>query len=272
MQAQQAQQLFDALWRRYTEVAPQTLRIERLLTERGERVVNDHVAFRTFNDCAFDLSAFSSTLGTIGYSAFDEYRFPEKRLDALAFRHSDERLPKIFVSELRRAELSPWAQALLNRIIGEVQFESLRLEDLWAGRLWSPLSLREYERLADESEYAAWLSVMGLTANHFTVSVNHLTQLSTLEAMNSLLLDQGFELNRVGGLIKGGEAVYLAQSSTLADRREETFSCGSVTSVPTCFYEFALRYPLPSGERFEGFVTSNATRIFDSTHRDSDES
>ena len=258
---------FSSLWQHYTKVTPQALFINNLFKDHGETVRNDHVAFRTFDRCAFDLSAFTQVLSTLGYQAFDQYTFPIKHLDATAFKHESAEAPKIFVSEIRREELSKANQDILERLIAEVSIQSLQAQDLWSGRLWSKISLAEYQSLAEESEYAAWLATMGLRANHFTVSVNHLSQYTSLDAVNQLLLDQGIALNQVGGQIKGGAEVYLAQSSTLADQQEESFSCGAVTSIPSCFYEFAIRYPLPSGELFQGFVTNNAAKIFNSTHR-----
>jgi hypothetical protein len=35
--------------------------------------------------------------------------------------------------------------------------------------------------------------------------------------------------------------------------------------VPSCYYEFARRHPLPSGELFQGFVPASADKIFHST-------
>ena len=40
--------LLDALWRDYTALTPQAARVHALFTARGEAIVNDHVALRTF--------------------------------------------------------------------------------------------------------------------------------------------------------------------------------------------------------------------------------
>jgi hypothetical protein len=37
--------------------------------------------------------------------------------------------------------------------------------------------------------------------------------------------------------------------------------------IPTCYYEFARRYPLADGRLYQGFVAASADRIFESTHR-----
>ena len=67
------------------------------------------------------------------------------------------------------------------------------------------------------------------------------------------------------GLIKGNSDVYLEQSSTMADKKDYTFIEGEY-SVPSCFYEFAYRFPLDNGELFGGFVAASANKIFESTN------
>ena len=54
------------------------------------------------------------------------------------------------------------------------------------------------------------------------------------------------------------------QSSTRADAVDVMFADG-VFRVPSCYYEFARRYPLPSGELFQGFVPTSANKLFEST-------
>ncbi|HEU4612134.1 MAG TPA: hypothetical protein VFS15_08655, partial [Kofleriaceae bacterium] len=71
-------------------------------------------------------------------------------------------------------------------------------------------------------------------------------------------------LNEAGGTIKGTPAERLEQSSTRADSIELEFSDATMR-VPSCYYEFARRYPLPGGELFHGFVPASADKIFEST-------
>ena len=46
---QSVETFFDHLWQQYTDINPQAHAIHALLQARGETVVNDHVALRTFN-------------------------------------------------------------------------------------------------------------------------------------------------------------------------------------------------------------------------------
>ena len=43
------------------------------------------------------------------------------------------------------------------------------------------------------------------------------------------------------------------------------FSDNTVT-LPSCFYEFAQRFPLPNGQLYQGFVAASADKIFESTN------
>jgi hypothetical protein len=135
---------------------------------------------------------------------------------------------------------------------------------LYSGTHWQ-VSPEEYDVLAAHSEYAAWMSVWGFRANHFTVSLNHMGHFQSLAQINTLLKSEGFILNSSGGEIKGGPEVLLAQSSTMADKIEVQFTNGKKL-VPSCFYEFAQRYKMPTGKLYQGFVAASADKIFESTN------
>jgi hypothetical protein len=131
---------------------------------------------------------------------------------------------------------------------------------------WPPVPLALYQRLLEESEYAAWVAAFGIRANHFTVHVNDLATFAGLRALNRFLEQHGFRLNGTGDKVQGSPAVLLEQSSTLAERVPVVFAGGVVREIPSCYYEFALRHPDPrTGELFQGFVAASANRIFEST-------
>jgi hypothetical protein len=256
-------ELFDELWADYVGMTPQAWRIHDLLRARGERVQNDHVALRTF-DRAGGIAALAAPFEAVGYIARDRYRFDDKKLDARYWQHPDAALPKVFISALCVGELSAGAQAIIDKLVGQLPAGFTQRADLpWAGRPWS-CTRAEYEALLAESEYAAWMAAFGFRVNHFTVSVNALTTFAGLADLNAFLVAQGFVLNASGGAIKGTPADRLEQSSTRAD----TIACdlaGETLQLPSCYYEFAKRYPLPSGELFQGFVPASADKIFEST-------
>lgn len=267
----QQTQFFNALWSAYIDVTPQAERIKSLFETMGETVVNDHVAFRTFANSPIELAKLQPVLEQLGYEAYSAFTFPNKHLAARCFKHLEERdAPKIFLSELLTEQLPDPCQAILNQLIEQIPHDIVSGPDIfWQRCLWKPLAVDDYLILQENSEYAAWLSTMGLQANHFTVSVNHLKTFDSLTDVNQLLLRHGHVLNESGGLIKGSPELYLEQSSTMADKVEVTFADGHKRIVPSCFYEFALRYYQPDGTLFDSFIEGNADKIFDSTNSDS---
>ena len=257
---------FERLWSMFCQMNPQAEVIHRLLTERGEVIVNDHIAFRTFDDPRVDIEFLSRPFLEGGYLPQGEYEFANKHLHARHFEHPDPQQPKIFISQLKLAEMSQGQQETVAGLIDKISAETFERDDFCAmGRPWN-LDFSSYEQLVQESEYAGWLAAFGFCANHFTVLVNELRTIHGLEELNELLKSNGFQLNSASGEIKGSPEDYLEQSSTLAAKIDVPFSDGT-HRIPSCYYEFARRYELPSGELFSGFVAQSADKIFESTDR-----
>lgn len=256
-------EIFDRLWRDYAAINPQAHQIEALLRERGERPRNDHVAFRTFDRAAAGgIDALAEPFVELGYQPKGTYELPDKHLMARHWELAGH--PKVFISELQVDTLDDASQALVDELLTRMP-EATRPLCL-AGRPWSFITRAQYERLADESEYAAWLAAFGFRANHFTVDVGSLESFQNLPELNDFLIANGFELNDRGGLIKGSPEVYLEQSSTRASRVQLPFADGTL-EIPGCYYEFARRYETEDGSRFEGFIATSANRLFESTDR-----
>lgn len=261
------ERFFEALWADYTQLAPQAQVIHDLFAAQNREVVNDHVAFRTFANTPLELERLEPLILSLGYTPQGQYRFEQKKLRARSYIHPDASVPKIFLSELLVSELSEPVQRLLAKYTGKISEQERDLSVFYSGRAWPMPTWAEYQTLLAESEYAAWLLAIGLRANHFTISVNHLDQLSSVQQVVERVKAAGFEVNKVGGEIKGSPEVFLEQASTLADQQMIEFADGDEHQIATCFYEFALRHPQSDGALFQGFVEGNADKIFDSTNR-----
>jgi hypothetical protein len=260
----QAVQLLEALWRDYVASTPQAQRIHDLLAARGERIVNDHVALRTYGATGIGIAALARPFEAAGWQGRDQYRFTDKHLRARYWQHPDPALPKVFISELAVEELSPEAQKTIAGLVAQLPAGYGARPDLpWTGRPWR-VSHATYTSLLAESEYAAWMAAFGFRVNHFTVFVNALSTFGDLPSLCAYLVERGETLNDSGGAIKGTQADLLEQASTRADSVEVTFD-DAVAWIPSCYYEFARRYRSPSGELFHGFVPTSADKIFEST-------
>lgn len=259
-------ELLDKMWKDYTSMNPQALKIYNLFLERGDRVVNDHIALRTFNHPKVNIDVLAQPFLKGGYEYQQDYHFPEKKLYAKHFQHPDEQMPKIFISELKLEECDDELRSIVHDLIEQIPDDAPRQFDFCSnGRPWE-VSFETYEKLRAKSEYAGWMSAHGYRPNHFTVFVNALTSFDDMREVNAFIKQNGFKLNDSGGEVKGSQDVYLEQSSTLADDVEVNFSDGK-HEVPACYYEFAQRYTLPDGKLYQGFVAKSADKIFESTDK-----
>ncbi|NLS14670.1 DUF1338 domain-containing protein [Vibrio sp. SM6] len=259
--------LFERLWQDYVaRLCPSARQVHALLAHGGA-IVNDHIALRTFNLPPLALDVVAAPFMALGYEAKEEYQFVEKKLRAKYYQHPDPSWPKLFISELRVELCSSKLQRQVEHLLAACEVK--RFADpafLYSGRPW-PLTQAQYYALAQESDYAAWVAAHGFGANHFTVSVDDLASCAndawTLTKVNQILVDAGFNLNRVGGAIKGSPTLGLEQSATMADSVTVDFDDGTAV-IPGGFYEFACRYEI-DGVRFQGFIPDSANAIFDST-------
>ncbi len=262
----QAQEIFDKLWTGYTSQNPEAKRIFDCFISEGEKVENDHIAFRTFYDTRINLDVIARPFLLSGYEQKGYYIFEDKHLTAKHYEHkSIPEAPRVFISQLMPDYFSPRLQAVVKQCSSRVPDELVFGNELiFSGNTWGPPSYETYEMLRAESEYAAWLYVYGFVTNHFTVSINSLKKYNTIHKVNQFLKDKGFILNAAGGEVKGTPEELLEQSSTKAGFIPVDFSEGTF-EIPSCYYEFAIRYPDTDGKLYSGFIAKSADKIFEST-------
>jgi len=266
MSAQNLSQLLDKMWLDYTAINPLAQKIFDTLTAEGEVLSNDHIALRTFNHPRISVDVLARPFLAWGYQEKGDYQFTEKKLYAKHFEHTDPKMPKIFISELKLEEFSPELRQTVDSLVAQIP-KSLELSNHFTsiGRPWD-VSSEIYDALLKESDYAAWVAAFGYRPNHFTVYINDLKKYSDIKVLNNFLKEKGFKLNSSGGEIKGSPEVLLEQSSTLANNIEVEFS-DTKRTIPACYYEFAKRYAMPDGKLYQGFVAASADKIFESTSK-----
>ncbi len=285
------QNVLDGLMRRYRERVPDVEAIIGAMVGEGvigapEDIENDHIAFRTLGVPHLGIASLERVFLSYGYTRRDAYNFPAKMLDAYWYSPPEPHFPRIFISELRVGELSSEAQRIIGSYTGEVKsdpVEALELSDaaqvdaFLHHALWRLPRYADYTRLAEESEYAAWVIYNRYYLNHFTVSVHNLPEgYNTVAQFNAFLERRGFTLNSSGGKAKTSPDGLLIQSSTVAEIIDAEFAGGETHPISGSYVEFAERKPLPGLQgqtgltrerRREGFEASNADKIFESTYR-----
>ena len=257
-------ELLVKLWEKYTTLAPMAIEIKNLIdTKENKNVSNDHIALRTLAHPKIGVEVLGSIFINHGYKKCESYNFKEKKLSANYYEHPNPLYPKVFISELRFEELSQEAQVIANTIIDSIvktKSDNLLLSD----RNWQ-ISYTSYKELYKESEYLAWFYVFGFVVNHFTIFLND-TGFKDIQEINTWLEEKGYILNSSGGKIKGKGNNKLEQSSTMAQYMKIKFSDG-IHNIPSCYYEFAKRYPQNDGKLYPGFIESSANTIFESTNQ-----
>ncbi len=263
--------LLSQLWNNYTTQNESVKKVYDLFINQGEKVVNDHIAFRTFDYPTINIEKLAQTFIKLGYREVESYEFPKKKLKAKHYEYTlAGDAPLIFISELITSEFSDFLQSVVHECSEKVEQNLIESgQILYSGNVWGPPLYKIYRLLLDESEYAAWLYYNGFCANHFTVLVNHLNNFSSLESVNQFLKNNGFELNDSGDEIKGSPEMLLEQSSTKANLVKGNFIEGQF-DVTACYYEFAKRYEQADGTMFKGFIAKSADKIFESTDREAD--
>ncbi|MEO8269761.1 MAG: DUF1338 domain-containing protein, partial [Aureliella sp.] len=252
-------------------------------------IENDHIAFRTIGAAQLGIQSLEKIFLHCGYDKRDHYSFEGKKLDAFWYSPPQERYPRIFISELRVGDLSPTAQTIIQSYTTEVAadpVEQLDLDDAQAvdqflhSPLWRTPTIVDYARLAEESEYAAWVIYNRYYLNHFTISVHNLpAPYNTIEKFNELVESSGFRLNDSGGKAKISPDGLLIQSSTVAEMVSAEFDdgCGGTICkmIAGSYVEFAERKIKPESlgkthitrdDRRDGFEANNADKIFESTY------
>ncbi|MEO1527122.1 MAG: DUF1338 domain-containing protein [Planctomycetota bacterium] len=291
-----ADEFIDGLMTRYRERVPDVDRVIVAMTDHGmigsaEDIENDHIAFRTMGVQHLGIQSLEKIFLEHGFERRDSYYFERKKIDAFWYSPPVDRLPRIFISELRVGDLSSEAQEIIRSYTDEVTSDPVDALDLSDGKaideflhrpLWRTPSLKVYKRLSEESEYAAWVIYNRYYLNHFTVSVHNLPEPhNTVVEFNRFLEASGFRLNDSGGKEKVSRDGLLIQSSTVAGMVDAEFDDGAggkeVHSIAGSYVEFAERRPLPEfanlpsssitrEHRRDGFETGNADRIFESTY------
>ncbi|KAL8104760.1 hypothetical protein AgCh_028809 [Apium graveolens] len=224
-----------------------------------DHICYDHIAFRTFGVSGHGIDSLAKFFLDMGYSQRDELRFPAKKLKAFWFSPPSlpvleggsgikGPLPRVFISELLVDQMSSEAQDIIKKYtnISDRACNHAALASAVGSLIWEKPLHSEFQRLARESEYAAWTLVNGYALNHVTISIHRLTsQIKNIESFNRFVEKNNFKLNSEGGVLKVSPDGLLLQSSTVADSFSFEFSDGITDSVPCSYIEFAERMVLP---------------------------
>lgn len=70
--------------------------------------------------------------------------------------------------------------------------------------IWEKPSYTDFQKLASESEYGAWILAHGYAINHVAIAAHRLeSHLKNIKTLNQFIEDHGYIFNYEGGLLKG---------------------------------------------------------------------
>jgi len=282
--------ILESLFDTYSNRVPDVKKITSALIDNNiildqSEIINDHIAFRTMGVKFLGIQSLEKIFLHHGYVKRDFYSFKIKKLNAFWYSHSDENMPRIFISELKVNELNKKSKSIISKYTDQIIEDPVDKLDLnnanevinfLSNPLWSLPSLNDFNDLLEETEYGSWVIYNRYYLNHYTISVHELIdKYNTLEEFNTFVTKIGIKLNDSGGVIKESKDGLLLQSSSVANRVKANFSEGS-SIIPGSYVEFAERKILPkyidvseikSIHRRDGFEAANADKIFESTYK-----
>uniref|UniRef100_UPI00321778AE DUF1338 domain-containing protein n=1 Tax=uncultured Draconibacterium sp. TaxID=1573823 RepID=UPI00321778AE len=293
------QQLLDRLWEQYIKRVSYAQKYVDLVTQKGGKVVNDHIALRTFNTHTGEqpegIRAIKHILNCLEYTPVAKYDFVKKKLKAVHFVHNDEMFPKIFVSQLEVDHLPEWAQQIIRNAVKDTPYilsdSSIELlsvlkkdgqlpriagealvNDLvqYFRRPWKVPNKEDVLKLNDVSQYAAWVLLHGNSVNHFTAFVNYqeVEEWPDLETTCEGLKAAGVPMKET---LEGEKGSKLQQSATKAVKEDvKVIGDDGVEKMSWtyAYYELAQRGTIiENGEEklFTGFLGEQAAHLFDMT-------
>lgn len=297
--------LLDALWAQYKARVTYAQQYEKMVAERGGKVLNDHVAFRTFNAHVggqpAGVEGIARVFTALGYEQKDQYIFKDKHLTAWHYEHKTKaNNPKIFISQLEVDALSlPTARMIKDNVAHAPDLLSSDDRELlkalakgkaldkgtgdalvknllrFFSRPWDPPQRSAIGPVNEESQYAAWTLLHGNAVNHFTAYINaqNVRDWPDLEATVEALRRAGLPMKDE---MEGERGSKLRQSSTEAVDAacEVTENNGRISKMmwSYAYYELAERgmVPGPKGKPvlFQAFLGAQATNLFEMTKRD----
>jgi hypothetical protein len=305
MQKQVRRHIVQTLWDRYLRSSSQAARIHAGLKQKGlQNITLDHFAIIDLPGPHTGIRHLSALFSQLGYSVQGQGYLPDKQNDFIWLMETDspqklahDALPQVVVADFRLDEMPPAVRSIISNYaslaprspLDDVQIltESLASGDTNAatalqermlrylsGRDWPLPTVQEFHTVQSFNQLLAWVLVFGRIPNHFTLSVHLLRHFADLPDFHRFIEGElELVLNSEGGIIKGGEAKGIAQSSTLAPETRVNLRDGDIT-LPTAFVEFVWRYPKTAQDQtplywkdyFTGFIAQHADHVIESLY------
>lgn len=298
------QTIIKKLWHQYCAKAAQIRYLHTILKKKcGSALPLDHFAIIDLPGIHTGIPHLHELFSALGYETRGQDYLAAKHNDFLwmaeknaALQPASTVLPQVVIADFRlealpkqvaaiitkyasaatplpRAAITYWLSRLSTGSEAHTKLEDLILTYL-SGRDWPLPTIKEFKTVHECNELLAWVLVHGRKPNHFTLSIHLQEQFADLNAFNQFIVNEThIPLNHEGGVLKGGEAVGIAQSSTIGAKETIRLADGEI-ELPGCFIEFVWRYPHTSHclkpqlwqDYFTDFIAQHADNVIESLY------
>ncbi len=175
--------VLNGLLERYINRVPDAQRIIELITNRGDQIINDHIAFRSiYIESILTIFLHLGFEVKMDLNTNRPFNFEEKKLTAVWLKHPNKDVPRIFVSQFRFDEGSEILQETVNKYLEKWSdpIDSVNLNDANSinnylhTAQWPTPTYKDYKNIQSESEYLSWVLYNKYYLNHFTLTVHEL--------------------------------------------------------------------------------------------------
>lgn len=265
------QQIVTALWEYYRSCTPQVSLIQEALQCAGmPNIYLDHFAVIDLPSAQSGIPILKQIFMLLGYQPKGKGYLASKQnefhwlADPNPKKNPKLTIPQVVVADFNLADMPSDIQTIIKHYASQTQafdFSNLKrliqqvnkgyivatqqLKNLilgyFKGRDWPLPTVAEFKKVHAFNELLAWVLVFGRRPNHFTLSIHLLKKFVNLETFHQFLQPLALAMNQDGGVIKGGQAVGMAQSSTNGDMEMVALADGNA-ALPLGFVEFVWRY------------------------------
>ncbi len=188
--------VLDGLLDRYIDRVPDAQRIIQLITNRGDMIINDHIAFRSiYIESILTIFLHLGFEVKMDINTSRPFNFKGKKLTAVWLKHPNKEVPRIFVSQFRFDEGSEELQKTVSKYLKKwhdpIQSINLNcakeINDYLHTAQWPTPTYEDYKKIQSESEYLSWVLYNKYYLNHFTLTVHELHSFNFEDEILSIL-------------------------------------------------------------------------------------
>lgn len=234
------------LWKSLVNRCPQLAVTHTRFTRCSEYelISCDHIGLRTVSHPLVDISALKKLFGQLGYKSAQQYTDADNGQRSIVLvpnstnAASNSDLPRLCIEELCLDRLCASNQQILSKRVEDLCGDTPLSWDFFSPNHQNTVDLDSsvFCQLLEESSYAAWLYVNGLSATHFSFLVQSSQKLTHGSSDETTDEASGYLQNQLGSCIFQGSSPTRHYVGLEGNRLQVNFLDSHSTMVPLCYY------------------------------------